>query len=246
MSKKTEIKDLSIYERLAAIRKMVGAVKKSKRGFNYSYAPEDAILVEVKAAMEVYRVVLTQYITPGTYNIVPYNYVKTKRLKNGDVIEEPVNEFYVYGEMVFEWHSVDNPDDCIICPYVFTGQQSDVAQAFGAAMTYTNRYFLMKFLNIATPESDPDEWKMKKVEAENAEKASIAAVVVEDINELVNNYLNSITDKDAKNAEREAVAEIIKKYEKSGNYNKIAEPVTAQKLLDGLNHYIGGKTEHAE
>ncbi|MGY2126768.1 ERF family protein, partial [Nocardia gipuzkoensis] len=36
------------------------------------------------------------------------------------------------------------------------GQQDDVSKAHGTALTYTERYFLMKFFNIPTDEDDAD------------------------------------------------------------------------------------------
>ena len=38
----------------------------------------------------------------------------------------------------------------------FAGQQDDVSKAHGTALTYAERYFLMKFFNIPTDEDDAD------------------------------------------------------------------------------------------
>ena len=46
----------------------------------------------------------------------------------------------------------------------------DAAQAFGAAETYANRYYLMKSLQLATTESDPDSYRGKQQQAEDFEK----------------------------------------------------------------------------
>lgn len=190
--------------------------------------------------MEKYGVVLTQHIVPNSYQIVPYTYTKVKNAKGGGKTEEVINEFYCYGEIVFTWYCADKPEDKIECPYVFTGQQGDAAQAFGAAMTYANRYFLMKFFQIATPEDDPDVWKTKKQAAEVAEEEEIAKAIVDEIHEAVTEHLKSVTDEKKKVTERKRVLDIVMKYEKSGNYMSIKKVDTAKKLFDDLQKEIGG------
>jgi len=197
-------------------------------------------LAKVKAGMEKYGVVLTQHIVPDSYNIVPYTYTKVKNIKGGGKTEEIVNEFYCYGEIVFTWYCAENPEDKIECPYVFTGQQGDAAQAFGAAMTYANRYFLMKFFQIATPDDDPDAWRSKKQEAEVAEDIEIAKAIVEEIHAEVTDCLSAIKDDKQRAAKRESILAVVKKYEKSGNYMSIKKIDVAKKLYEDLQTEIGG------
>ena len=42
LPEKTEIKDMSLHEKLAGIRKIVEVVRKNKEGHNYKYAGEEA------------------------------------------------------------------------------------------------------------------------------------------------------------------------------------------------------------
>ena len=46
----------------------------------------------------------------------------------------------------------------------------DASQAFGGGATYGNRYFLMKSLQLATTEADPDEYRSKQRQAVNDEE----------------------------------------------------------------------------
>lgn len=55
LPEKTEIKDMSLHEKLAGIRKIVEVVQKNKEGHNYKYAGEETILAKVIAGMDRVR-----------------------------------------------------------------------------------------------------------------------------------------------------------------------------------------------
>ena len=50
------IEQMSIYQKLAGIRKMVEVIRKNKSGYNYKYVSEDEILARVTAGMDKYHV----------------------------------------------------------------------------------------------------------------------------------------------------------------------------------------------
>ena len=242
------IADMNIYQRLAAIRKMVEVIRKDKSGFNYKYVSEAEILAKVTAGMDKYRVLLMPSIVHGTATTEPYQYVKTKNVKGGGTIDERVNEIIVTSDMTYTWVNIDNPDDHLEVPWLLVGQQGDASQAAGSALTYMNRYFLLKFFQVATPDDDPDNWRGKKAQTEAEDDAAQASAIITEVHELVTNYLNGI-DKEAKEgkAASEAIAEIAKRYAKnkkgepSANYLTITEAKTAAKLLDDISKFIGGK-----
>ena len=78
------IEEMTIYQKLAGIRKMVEVIRKNKSGYNYKYVSEDEILARVTAGMDKYHVLLYPGIVPATAIITPYNYTKIKSTKNGD------------------------------------------------------------------------------------------------------------------------------------------------------------------
>lgn len=154
LPEKTEIKDMSLHEKLAGIRKIVEVVQKNKEGHNYKYAGEETILAKVIAGMDRYGVNLYSEIVPGTMTLTPYSYTKVKALKGGGTFEEIVNEFLVQGELLYTWVNVDNPEDTLSVHWSMIGQKSDASQAVGSGLTYCNRYFLLKFFQDATPKDD--------------------------------------------------------------------------------------------
>ena len=55
-------------------------------------------------------------------------------------------------------------------PYFFTGIQDDSSKALGSALTYSERYFLLKFFNIPTDDDDPDKFEEKHYSSTDGQK----------------------------------------------------------------------------
>lgn len=214
---------------------MADVVAKNKKGYGYTYVSEDAILARVKAGMDKEGVVLEVTIVPDSVRIEPYSYEKTKGGKT-----EIVNEFLVTGCMQFTWVDTDNPDSRIKSDWIFSGTQGDAAQALGSALTYANRYYLLKFLQIATPDDDPDAWKLRKKEAEEEEEQEAVRDMVDEIHSVVTKHLDSIKDDGQKQAVRARIVEIAKKYQSKGNYMKITDMAKAEALMGELVKEFGG------
>lgn len=230
---------LNIYQKLAKIRKQVEVIRKNKAGYGYKYVTDDEILAKLTGLMEKYGISLIPNITPQTLEVVPYTYhkLKSKKGKDGatETTDEIVNEIRVNADMTYIWINNDNPDERISVPWVLVGHQSDGSQAFGSALTYSFRYFLLKYFNTSTPEDDPDNWRSKQRETEEAEDRALSAPIIEELDKLVRGYLEEhSTQKD-----KDEIKSFINKYIKGGNYKAIAEPVLAGKLLtDFKGKYI--------
>ncbi len=84
-------------------------------------------------------------IKHSTSQITPFEYVNAK----GKQVKENV----ITAEMDFIWIDADSGDKLEV-PFILVGRQQDSSQALGSALTYCNRYFLLKFFQIATNEAD--------------------------------------------------------------------------------------------
>lgn len=158
---------LNIHQKLLKLVEMAGVLQKNKASFNYKYVTEDEIQAKVTAGMKKYGLMLYPKIVPGTFHVQAVSYEKyDKKANKGAGGLVPVNEDIVSCEMIFRWVNTENPDEFIEIPWALVGQMEDAAQAFGAGLTYTNRYFLLKSLQVATTESDPDNYRSKQKEAE--------------------------------------------------------------------------------
>lgn len=159
----------NIYQKLAKVRKQVEVIRKNKSGYGYKYVTEDEILAKISVFMDKYHLSLVPSIQSGTTRVEPYTYKKTKTTGKGEFYEENNNEILVSADMTWSWVNNDNPEERIDVSWALVGQQSDASQAFGSGLTYSSRYFLLKYFNIATPDDDPDNFRSKQRAAEAAE-----------------------------------------------------------------------------
>lgn len=143
-------------------------MQKNKEGFGYKYVDEESILLKANEMMLNLGVRLTPSINPDTteFQIISYK----------DKKDKDVTEVIVHGEMTFTWEEVETGETETVSWALF-GQQSDASQSFGSGLTYSNRYFLLKYFNIATSQDDPDaiRSKQQKEEAEKEKKEKISA-----------------------------------------------------------------------
>lgn len=175
---KTTGKSLNLYEKLLKIADMSGILRKNRAGYNYNYTTEDEIQAKVTSGMQKYKVFLYPSLVPNTLTVEPYTYqkTKTKKVKNETVdYSVLMNEIIVKAEVIYKWVNAENPDETIECRWAYIGQMEDASQAFGAGATYGNRYFLLKALQLATTEADPDEYRSKQKQAEQYELDKLAA-----------------------------------------------------------------------
>lgn len=242
MDKKEDAASLNLYQRLAKVRDIADVVQKNKSGYGYKYTSEDEILAKVKAGLSKYRVSIYPRIDTETFSNQPRNYEKSKYDKaQGKMVSTTETEWVVRGQVIYTVINDDDPKERFDVTWPICGSQSDMAQAFGSALTYSNRYFYLKFFNIATSEDDPDEWKRKKNEAAEAEDKEAAEATIQRIDELCK---DKVTD-----ANKTEVANLIKKYATDGgkptaNYKRIKKLDEATKLYTALTQYFnGGKEE---
>ena len=222
-----EKKELNLYQKLAKIRRAVEVLEKDKSGYGYKYVTDALILSKITGLMDSLHVSLIPKVVPGTMTITPYSYVKTKADKRSNQIYDEKNaEVLTQCEMTYTWVNDDNPDEYIEVPWIMVGQQADASQSFGSGLTYTYRYFLLKFFGISTVEDDPDTWRSRQKEATEMESKEAASKFIEEVDVLVHQYLSDHPD------QKDDVIKFTSRYVKGGNYNKIQEPVMAAKLLN--------------
>ena len=149
---------MNLKQKIIEIRKQVAFLQKDTQAYQYKYVSEDKVLFAIKDKMDELGVLLVPTVT--NHSVREFEYVD----KKGHTQKENV----VQGDMTFTWLDADS-DEQLVVPFALYGQQQDSAQAFGSGLTYSNRYFLLKFFQVATNENDPDKvrsTKNKKVDQE--------------------------------------------------------------------------------
>jgi len=66
-----------------------------------------------------------------------------------------VRQFLTKMHMTYTWINVDNAEDIMVCKWYAQGKDSD-EKGVGKGLTYGEKFFLLKFFNIATGKHDPD------------------------------------------------------------------------------------------
>ena len=227
----SETEHINIYQKLAKIRKPVEVLQKNKKGFGYMYVTEDVILSKITGLMDKLGVSLVPNIVKGSTEVSPYQYSKTKTDKSGKIYEERVNEVLVKADMEWHWINNENPDDRVIVPWALVGQQTDASQAFGSGLSYSSRYFMLKYFNVATSDDDPDKWRSEQKDAQMMEDREVASAIIEEVHQIVTTYLETNQDK------KSEVVDLIKKYAKAkngkptGDYYCIESSTVAAELL---------------
>jgi len=199
---------MNLKKKLIEIRKQVEFLQKDTKAYNYKYVAEDAVLFAIKDKMNDLGVLLVPSVENHSSKEFEYNN------KRGELQRENI----VYGDMIFTWYDSDSDEELRV-PFALYGQQQDSSQAFGSALTYCNRYFLLKFFQVATNESDPDKVRSKQKQDEDKKpKVTQEQTNISKINEAIKKgqidkdaflqafgikNVNELSEKDAKNVVRD-------------------------------------------
>ena len=152
--KENEIKQLNIYEKLSLITKEMAVVEKNlevkvNQSSGYKAVSERDILDNVKPLEEKYRV----YSYPVDRKIVDSDTL-TKETEYGGKVTKS-NQFYMRLEITYRFVNVDKPEEFIEIKSYGDGIDSG-DKSPGKAMTYGDKYALMKCYKISTGD-DPDK-----------------------------------------------------------------------------------------
>lgn len=145
---------MNLHQKLIELRKIVPYLQKNKQGFNYDYVTGTSLLGTIKAKMDELGLLLYPQIP--NYEIFSERYDKLDKYGKTKQVTEIT--FKSIGSMV--WLDSESGEKLEV-PFPFFGTQDDISKAFGSALTYSERYFLLKFLNIATDKDDPDAFQQK-------------------------------------------------------------------------------------
>ena len=153
---------MGIYEKLGEIYKNVGYLQKGQQGKQYNYVGSSDVLASVRGQMVEQGVMLEPRIVDT--NIRDY----TTKSGTTQIFTELV--------MTMTWVDIENPSDKIELPWYAQGMDLAGEKGVGKALTYGEKYFLLKFFNIATDESDPDTFQQKAESMQPPKKISEAQI----------------------------------------------------------------------
>ena len=145
-----KVEEMNIYEKMSAITNELGVVAKNLKvdmgnGKNYKAVQEKDVLDAVKPIEEKYRV---------------YSYPKERKVIDSEILEKETKygktkNMYLRIETTYEFVNLDKPEEKITMTSYADGIDSG-DKATGKAMTYSDKYSLLKAYKIATGD-DPDK-----------------------------------------------------------------------------------------
>lgn len=187
----TEPVKKNLYQKIVDVRRDVNYLQKTAQSHNYTYAKGSQILKEIQTKMNEHNLVLYPKV----------DYKEAKSVIVTDKFGKERTEYQIDCPMSYVWVNGDNPEETFEVPFAAYGQQNDISKAFGSALTYSERYFLLKFFNIPTDNLDPDSWNPQPVEEDPLD------IIKAEIHTLYNDILGKA--KDQKESKKVLVA-IIK------------------------------------
>lgn len=149
----------SIYKKLLLIQQAVKGLKKDKKSNNYEYVTGNKLLSFIKPLMDDNGLILKQEVLSIDNERMDY------KTGIGTQYEKPKSEILSKVMMRFTWVDCETgeKDENLFG----ANGQNDWEKGLGSALTYAERYFLLKYFHIATDEDDIDNPDRKPEEKQS-------------------------------------------------------------------------------
>lgn len=146
----------SIYQKLLAIQKQVKGLSKDKKSHNYGYVTGNKLLSFIKPLMDEQGLILKQEVLSIDNDRQDYHvwdkWMVNEKGEKGDW--KPKNEILSKVMMRFTWINCESGETDV--NMFGANGMNNWEQGLGSALTYAERYFLLKYFHIATDEDDID------------------------------------------------------------------------------------------
>ncbi len=226
-----EIKKLNIYEKMMLITKEIGVVEKNLKvqvtqANSYKAVSERDVLDNVKPLEEKYRV----YSYPIERKITESDILTKESEYNGKTTR--TNTFFMRLEITYRFVNIDKPEEYIDIKTYGDGLDTG-DKAPGKAMTYGDKYALMKGYKISTGD-DPDK--------EASVETSYKKVVKKEVEASEDNKLILLTQfNDLVEETNQDIAKIYEYYKVSSN-----REMSVKQLHEAINQMTMIKNKGSE
>jgi hypothetical protein len=135
---------MSLLDKLLEIQKEVDHFTKDKKGFNYTYTTGNQVLSKIRPKMNQLGVLLKQEVISVVNERI--DYVNSKGYDKSEILSSVAQRF--------TWIDCETGEreECL-----WHGNgMNDWDKGLGSALTYGERYFLLKFFHVPTDEDDND------------------------------------------------------------------------------------------
>lgn len=134
---------MNLHEKLIAVRKEVKVLTKDQHnaGQGFNFVSNSQTVSSLREKMDELGLLLMPQVHGHT--------VERHDTRNGG------KQYFTELEMSFTWVNAEEPKDREELTFYAQGTDSS-EKGVGKALTYAEKYFLLKFFNIPTDSSDPD------------------------------------------------------------------------------------------
>ena len=145
---------MSIYKKLLNIQQKINGLSKDTKSNTYQYVSGSKVLENIKPMMNELGLLLKQEVLSIENTRQDY------KTGIGTNYEKPKSEILSKVMMRFTWIDCDTgeKDENLFG----ANGQNEWEKGLGSALTYAERYFLLKYFHIATDEDDIDNENRKK------------------------------------------------------------------------------------
>lgn len=163
---------MSLYQKLLVVQKGIAGLSKDGKAYGYEYVTGGKLLKEIRPIMDREGLLLKQEVLSVENTRQDY------KTKSGDK-----SEILSLVNMRFTWIDTETGEKD---ENLFSANgQNDWDKGIGSALTYAERYFLLKFFHIATDEDDIDNPARKERDQQKQEREQ------EEYIRQVNDFLTS-------------------------------------------------------
>jgi len=136
---------MNLHQKLLNVRRGTSYLQKENQGKQYNFVSSSQTLGAVRKKMDDAGLLLIP-------RVVSHEVIES-RTKSGAA------SFFTTLAMEYTWLDVES-GETLACSWCGQGVDSG-EKGIGKALTYAEKYFFLKFFNIATDKDDPDTWQNK-------------------------------------------------------------------------------------
>ncbi len=145
---------MNIYQKLINVRKVVPYLQKENKGYQFNYVSSSQVLASVKQKLDELGLLLIPKITGHKVSFETVEYVQKD-------IPKKTTTYFTELDLEMIWLNAECPEEVIVCPWYGQGVDTAGEKGVGKALTYAEKYFMLKFFNIPTDKDDPDAFQRR-------------------------------------------------------------------------------------
>lgn len=227
----SEEKKLNVYQKLAEVRKKVPYLQKGQRSNQYSYVGSSDVLTALNKEINKVGLLLKPEIISSKVTDNHEERWFQDKVKQEAIPTDRIT-YFTELEMLMTWINIEEPSEQIQCRWYAQGVDIAGEKGVGKALTYGEKYFMLKFFNIATDNDDPDKFQKEQLKKTliTQRQIDVAYKLAKDVAEKANQTQQTVINT-AKATAKVAPNKEIEEYN-GYEYGKLSSV-----LKDYINYY---------